>query len=50
LNATLGNLAELIIALSALNAGQYMLVKASIAARSSPTRCSSWARRFRSAG
>ena len=31
LNATLGNLAELIIALSALRAGQYMLVKASIA-------------------
>ena len=31
LNATLGNLAELIIALSALRAGQYTLVKASIA-------------------
>jgi Ca2+:H+ antiporter len=31
LNATLGNLAELIIALTALRAGQYMLVKASIA-------------------
>lgn len=31
LNATLGNLTELIIALSALRAGQYMLVKASIA-------------------
>ena len=31
LNATLGNLAELVIALSALRAGQYMLVKASIA-------------------
>jgi Ca2+:H+ antiporter len=31
LNATLGNLTELIIALTALNAGQYMLVKASIA-------------------
>jgi Ca2+:H+ antiporter len=31
LNATLGNLTELIIALSALLAGQYMLVKASIA-------------------
>src|SRR6185503_7806076 len=31
LNATLGNLTELIIALSALHAGQYMLVKASIA-------------------
>ena len=31
LNATLGNLTELVIALSALRAGQYMLVKASIA-------------------
>ncbi|HET9206278.1 MAG TPA: cation transporter, partial [Burkholderiaceae bacterium] len=31
LNATLGNLTELVIALSALHAGQYMLVKASIA-------------------
>jgi Ca2+:H+ antiporter len=31
LNATLGNLAELIIALAALRAGQYTLVKASIA-------------------
>ncbi|HET7794864.1 MAG TPA: calcium/proton exchanger [Rhizobacter sp.] len=31
LNATLGNLTELVIALSALKAGQYMLVKASIA-------------------
>lgn len=31
LNATLGNLTELIIALTALQAGQYMLVKASIA-------------------
>jgi Ca2+:H+ antiporter len=31
LNATLGNLTELIIALTALKAGQYMLVKASIA-------------------
>src|SRR4249920_2342887 len=31
LNATLRNLAELIIALTALRAGQYMLVKASIA-------------------
>jgi Ca2+:H+ antiporter len=30
LNATLGNLTELIIALTALHAGQYMLVKASI--------------------
>src|SRR6187399_3009872 len=31
LNATLGNLTELIIALAALRAGQYMLVKASLA-------------------
>src|SRR5262245_51541940 len=31
LNATLGNLTELIIALAALHAGQYMLVKASLA-------------------
>src|SRR3979490_864128 len=31
LNATLGNLTELIIAITALHAGQYMLVKASIA-------------------
>jgi Ca2+:H+ antiporter len=31
LNATLGNLAELVIALTALRAGQYALVKASIA-------------------
>jgi Ca2+:H+ antiporter len=31
LNATLGNLAELVIALTALRAGQYVLVKASIA-------------------
>jgi Ca2+:H+ antiporter len=31
LNATLGNLTELIIALTALRAGQYMLVKASLA-------------------
>jgi Ca2+:H+ antiporter len=31
LNATLGNLAELVIALTALRAGQYILVKASIA-------------------
>src|SRR4249920_4036750 len=31
LNATLGNLTELLIALAALRAGQYMLVKASIA-------------------
>src|SRR3981189_2301660 len=31
LNATLGNLTELVIAVAALQAGQYMLVKASIA-------------------
>src|SRR5215207_6496692 len=31
LNATLGNLTELVIALTALRAGQYMLVKAAIA-------------------
>src|SRR6188508_3741114 len=31
LNATLGNLTELVIALTALSAGQYVLVKASIA-------------------
>ena len=31
LNATLGNLTELVIALSALKAGQYMLVKATLA-------------------
>ena len=31
LNATLGNLTELVIALTALHAGQYTLVKASIA-------------------
>jgi Ca2+:H+ antiporter len=31
LNATLGNLTELIIAIAALRAGEYMLVKASIA-------------------
>ena len=31
LNATLGNLTELVIALAALRSGQYMLVKASLA-------------------
>ena len=31
LNATLGNLVELVIALSALRAGEYMLVKATVA-------------------
>jgi len=39
LNATLRNLTELVIALTALHAGQYTLVKASIA-EPSPTRCS----------
>ena len=39
LNATLGNLTELVIALTALQAGQYVLVKASIAGA---TRCSCW--------
>jgi Ca2+:H+ antiporter len=39
LNATLGNLTELVIALAALRAGQYMLVKASIrTANSLPAR------------
>ena len=42
LNATLGNLTELVIALSALRAGQYLLVKGS-PAQSSPTRSSCWA-------
>ena len=50
LNATLGNLTELVIALAALKAGQYTLVKASWPAPSSPTRCSCWARRSCSAG
>jgi Ca2+:H+ antiporter len=36
LNATLGNLTELVIALAALHAGQYMLVKASIAGMNTP--------------
>jgi calcium/proton exchanger cax len=40
LNATLGNLTELVIALTALAAGQYMLVKASIAGPLSRTPCS----------
>jgi Ca2+:H+ antiporter len=49
LDATLGNLTEMVIALTALHAGQYTLVKASLAARSSPTRCSCSACRFCSA-
>jgi len=44
LNATLGNLTELVIALTALRAGQYMLVKRPLPARSSPTACSCWGR------
>jgi Ca2+:H+ antiporter len=40
LNATLGNLTELVIALSALRAGQYMLVKASIAGAIVTNTCS----------
>ena len=50
LNATLGNLTELIIAVAALHAGQYQLVKASIAGASSPIRCSCWEPAFCSAG
>ncbi len=50
LNATLGNLTELVIALAALRSGQYMLVKASIAGAIVTNRCSCWARRFCSAG
>jgi Ca2+:H+ antiporter len=49
LNATLGNLTELVIALAALRAGQTMLVKAPLQVRSSLTRYSCWARRFCSA-
>jgi len=49
LNATLGNLTELVIALTALRAGQYMLVKASIAGAIVTIRCSCWARHFCSA-
>src|SRR5438046_10137319 len=40
LNATLGNLTELVIAFTALRAGQYVLVKASSPAQSSPTQSS----------
>ena len=40
LNATLGNLTELVIAPTALHAAQYMLVKASIAGAIVPKPCS----------
>ena len=50
LNATLGNLTELVIALTALRAGQYMLVKASIAGAIVTNTYLCWARRFSSAG
>ena len=50
LNATLGNLTELVIALAALRAGQYMLVKRPSPGPSSATRSSCWAPRFCSAG
>ena len=49
LNATLGNLTKLVIALTALRAGQYVLVKVSLAGAIVTTRCSCWARRFSSA-
>ena len=50
LNATLGNLTELIIALTALRAGQYMWSRLLSRARSSPTRCSCSGPPFSSAG
>ena len=43
LNATLGNFTEMVIALSALRAGQYMLVKASRTRSSCSARRSCWA-------
>ena len=43
LNATLGNLTELVIALTALRAGQYMLVKASLAGAIVTNTLSCWA-------
>jgi Ca2+:H+ antiporter len=49
LNATLGNLTELLIALAALRAGQYVLVKASIAGAIVTTRSSCWVHHFCSA-
>ena len=51
LNATLGNLTELVIALAALRAGEYALVTSVASpARSSPTRCSCLVRRCCSVG
>ena len=49
LNATLGNLTELVIALAALRAGQYTLVKASIAGAIVTNTLFMLARRFYSA-
>ena len=46
LNATLGNLTELVIALTALRAGEYMLVKASIAGAARPKITSNPGRRI----
>ena len=50
LNATLGNLTELVIALAALCAGSTCWSRPPLPARSSPTRCSCWALRFCLAG
>ena len=50
LNATLGNLTELIIAVTALHAGEYTLVKASIAGAIVTNSLLCWARRFCWAG
>ncbi len=51
LNATLGNLTELVIALTALGApANTCWSRRRSPARSSPTRCSCWARRSCSAG
>ena len=46
LNATLGNLTELVIALTALRAGEYMLVKASTAGAIVTIHCSYLVCRF----
>ena len=46
LNSTLGNLTELVIAFSALRAGEYTLVKASIAGAIVTISCSCWAHLF----
>src|SRR2546423_10246713 len=46
LNATLGNLTELVIALTALRAGQYTLVKASIAGEIVTTSLFMWGASF----